>query len=98
MLQTNVVEEIKTHILCSVTLFFFSENLAVYEIMWKNIVERVRPQMTLWRMRIACWITKATHALTLCNTYCFSAATVVARTRLTVTLYVHCLYCFKLTE
>jgi hypothetical protein len=25
---------------------FFPENLAVYEIMWKNIVERGRPQMT----------------------------------------------------
>ena len=33
--------------------FFFSENLAVYEIMWKNIVEQDRPQMTIWRMRIA---------------------------------------------
>jgi len=26
--------------------------------MWKNIVERGRPQMT-WRMRIACWVPKA---------------------------------------
>jgi len=29
--------------------------------MWKNIVERDRPQMTIWRMRIACWIPKATN-------------------------------------
>jgi hypothetical protein len=29
--------------------------------MWKNIVESGRPQMTVWRMRIACWITKATN-------------------------------------
>ena len=36
---------------------FFSENHAIYEIMWKNIVERDRPQMTIWRMCIACWIT-----------------------------------------
>ena len=27
--------------------------------MWKNIVERGRPQMTIWRMRIVCWIPKA---------------------------------------
>ena len=40
--------------------FFLPENRAVYEIMWKNIVERGRPQMTIWRLRIACWITKAT--------------------------------------
>jgi len=33
MLQTKFVEEIKIHILCSVTLF---ENCAVYEIMWKK--------------------------------------------------------------
>jgi hypothetical protein len=29
--------------------------------MWKNIVERDRPQMTIWRMRIACRIMKATN-------------------------------------
>ena len=26
---------------------FFSENYAVYEIMWKNMVETYRPQMTI---------------------------------------------------
>ena len=40
--------------------FFFFENRTFYEIMWKNIVERGRPQMAIWRMRIACWILKAT--------------------------------------
>jgi hypothetical protein len=24
--------------------------------MWKNILELDRPQMTIWRMGIACWI------------------------------------------
>ena len=38
--------------------FFPPENRAVYEIMWKNMVQRGRPQMTVRRMRIACWITK----------------------------------------
>jgi len=33
MLQTKVVEKIKTRILYQVTFFFF-ENRAVYEIMW----------------------------------------------------------------
>jgi hypothetical protein len=41
--------------------FFFFENRAVYEIMWRNIVDLGRPQMTIWRMRIACWIPKATN-------------------------------------
>ena len=27
--------------------------------MWKDIVEPDRQQTTVWRMRIACWITKA---------------------------------------
>ena len=32
--------------------YFFFENRTVYEIMWKNIVQPDRPQMTIWRMRI----------------------------------------------
>jgi hypothetical protein len=59
MFQTKVVETIKTHILYS-KIFFF-ENRAVYEIMWENIVETGRPQMTIWCMRVACWIPKATN-------------------------------------
>jgi len=27
--------------------------------MWKDTVEPERPQMTIWRMGIACWIRKA---------------------------------------
>jgi len=62
MFQTKVVEKIKTHILYEIA--FFSENRAVYEIMWKNTVDPDRRQMTIWRMRIACWITKATNTHT----------------------------------
>jgi hypothetical protein len=39
---------------------FFFENPAVCEIVWKNVVKPDRPQMAIWRMRIACWITMAT--------------------------------------
>ena len=53
------VEKIKTHILCSIHFFF--ENNAVDEIKWKYIVEWGRPQMTVWRTGIACWIPKATN-------------------------------------
>jgi hypothetical protein len=67
----------------------FFENRAVCEIMWTNTVERHIQQMT-WRTRIACWINKATHTLTICNISCFSPVTVVARTRL-LTLYLRCL-------
>jgi hypothetical protein len=62
MFHTNVVQEIKTHVLCSI--IFCSKIRAVYEIVWKNTVGRVRPQMTIWRMRIACCITKPTHTHT----------------------------------
>jgi hypothetical protein len=39
---------------------FFFLNRAVYETMWKNIVEVGRRHMTIWRMLIAGWIPKAT--------------------------------------
>jgi len=68
MFQTKVVEEIKTHILFSVT-FFSLENRAVYEIRWKNIESRMGPQMRIWRMHIACWIAKATHTNTHTHTH-----------------------------
>jgi len=34
------------------------------------------------------------HTLRICSNYCFITTTMVARTRLSVTLYVHCLSCF----
>ena len=78
------------------TLFFFFENNADYEIIWKNIVEPERPQMTKWRVRSSRKIAKATNSVKISNTYCFSTSTVVAGTHLTVTLYVHCLSCKRL--
>ena len=41
--------------------FFFFQKSCVYEKMWKNIVEQGRPQMTIWRIRTAFWIIKATN-------------------------------------
>jgi len=38
------------HILCPV--IFVVANCAVYEMMWKNIVETGGPHMTIWRMRV----------------------------------------------
>jgi hypothetical protein len=57
--QTKFVEKITKQISCSITLL--AESRAVYEIMWKNIAERGRPQMTVWRMWIACWMPRATN-------------------------------------
>jgi hypothetical protein len=41
---SNMVEKMKTHILCSVTFFPKNEML---EIMWENTVEPDRPQITV---------------------------------------------------
>ena len=35
--------------------------LGVKRLMWKNMVETDRPRMAIWRMRIACWVPKATN-------------------------------------
>jgi hypothetical protein len=107
---------------------FFSENSAIYAITSKNVVGTDRPQITIWSIRVACWIIKVTrlranmhtptrpcthtprrthtHACSLClsfflslslslslththththteicNTLCFSTATMVTRRR-----------------
>ena len=43
--QTKVVEKIETRNLFSIALFFL--NHAIYEIMWKYMVEPSRSQMTV---------------------------------------------------
>ena len=42
-------------------MFVYLENRAVYEIMLNNTAELGRPQVTIWSMRIACWLLKAKH-------------------------------------
>ena len=61
----------------------FSENGAVYETMWKNIVQPDRSQMTIRRMRFACWIVKATD----------THSEYVIRIALSRQQLVHCLSC-----
>jgi hypothetical protein len=63
--------------------------------LWEN-KDHDKPRMTIWRMRIACWINKVTKTLKVPNTCCFSTATILAWTRLHVTLELHCLTCFRL--
>jgi hypothetical protein len=87
-------EKVKTHILCSVTFFF--ENLAVYEIMWKNIVQPDRSQMTIWRMHIACWIPKATETHSQYVILIVFHGNNGYANEPQFTLYVHCLCCWSL--
>jgi hypothetical protein len=46
----------------------FLENRAFYEIMWENIVQPDSPQGTIMRMRITCWLPKATSTISECVT------------------------------
>jgi hypothetical protein len=43
-------------------------------------MELAQLPMTIWRMRITCSKPKATNTLRICNTYCFSTATMVGGT------------------
>ena len=68
----------------------FVENRTVCEIMWKNTVQPDRPQMTIWRMRFACWIPRPTDTpWKYVIFYHISTATVVTRTWLDSTVYTH---------
>jgi len=91
----RLVGKIKTHILFSVK--FSPENLAVYEIMWKNTAG----QVTDGNMAHShCMLEKEMYRNTLriCNVYCFSTAKMVTRRRLNERFYVNYLSCFVLTK
>jgi hypothetical protein len=45
---------------------FFFVTRAINGIMWNNIVGPDRPQMIIWHMYIACWITRSTN---MCSEY-----------------------------
>ena len=97
MFETKVVEKIKTRVFCSVP-FSPSENRALCDIKWKNVVKRDRLQMAIWRMRIACWIPNATDTQ-------LEYVTIIAfplqqwlheRAWMLCYTYVHSLHCYEL--
>ena len=65
--------------------------------MWWNIVDLDGPQMTIWRIHIACWINKATNTLLEYFMIAYTAR-IVARTGPNVTLYIPCLSCCSLNS
>ena len=60
MCQAIVAQKKKTHFMFD-DFFFFFENRAVYEIMWKNAIQPEATDNITWRMRFARWITKGTN-------------------------------------
>jgi len=84
MFQIKVVDKIKTHKVCSITLF---ENRAVYAMMWKRMTEPDRPLMSLWYG--ACTLragygNRHTHSEYV-TIIAFFTATMVTRTCLSIT-------------
>jgi len=55
MFQKKVVEKIKTHTIYAIIFF---QKIVPFYIMLKNTVEAAYDNI-VWRMRIACWITRA---------------------------------------
>jgi len=80
------LEKLKTLILCSMT---FTENRAVCEIMWKNMIKPDRLQVTINLAYPHCLLYR--HILRIRNNHCFSTATTDTRKSLNLPLYVHCL-------
>ena len=54
---------------CVFKKFFFPKIVQFMRKCGKNIVQPDRPQMTVWCIRIACWIPKASHAHTHTHTH-----------------------------
>ena len=90
VLDKNCRENRHTHFKFSNPFFFFFFRKSC--LLWH--VEKILQSGTghIWQYG-ACWLNKTTHTHTICNTYCFCTASMLARTRLNVTLYVHCLSC-----
>ena len=58
--------------------------------MWKNTVESGRPQMQYGACALHTgYLGLQTHTLSLCDTHCFSTATLVSRKRFNVAFYIH---------
>jgi len=81
------------HILCSVT--FYRKSCCL----WDNVEKYCRDwqttggNMAYSQCMMDSWDFR--HTLRICNTYCFSNATMVTRTRLNATLYIFCLSCYS---
>ena len=83
--HTKVVQKIES----TFYVWLFVEKHVIYEIMWWNVAQPDRPQIT-WCMLDTLGYK---HTLRIFNTSYFSAATMVALTCLNVTLYVYWLFC-----
>jgi hypothetical protein len=89
--MTNIpdkfIEKINTHVLCSVSFI-------LYEIMWKNIVQTGRPQMTIWLVHVAFWLpTAAKSPSEYVTLIAFARQKWLHERAPVLRSYVHCLSC-----
>jgi hypothetical protein len=105
---TKVLEKIKTHNIYSVK--FFRKSCRLWDNVKKYGARWATNDVTIWRIGVACWIRKAigkhahthegarahthTHTQTNVSYLLLFHGNIDLRTRLNVTLYVHCLSCF----
>jgi len=93
-ISDTFIERIRYHTFY-VQKLFFSKIVPFMRIMMKNIVEPGRPQMTIWRMRIARWIPKAANT----HSQYVMFTTIPQQQRLhernSMLLHVHCPSCYN---
>ena len=92
--HTKVVEKIKTHILCLATSLFFPKIVEFGRYCDTILYSRTGQRLQYGACVLHAWyLGLHTHTNThrLCRTLCFSTTTMVAWTRLNVTLCAHCL-------
>ena len=86
--RTEAVDKMQTHILYSVS---FSYSCAIWEIMWKNVVEPDRLQTTIQygtrELHVRLLRQEYNHILRIFYSYCFSTATILAQKRLSVVIH-----------
>jgi hypothetical protein len=92
--KKKVAEVFKAHILCSMTFFrlscHLSDNVEKYD-----TARQVTDDNIVRHMRFACWMTKATYTLIICNTCSFPLQQCCHERASALRLYVHCLSCLK---
>jgi hypothetical protein len=97
MFQTKVVQEIKTHILCRITLFSWKSRH-----LWDNVEKYFRAgRATDDNMAHAhCMLgnKRYKHTLTICSTYCFPLQQWLKESASMLRCNVHCLSSFILTN
>jgi len=89
--EKKFVLKIKTHFFGFD--FVFRKSCGLYDNVGKYCRTTETPDDNIAHAHCMLYTKGYKHTLTICNNYCFSTAKIFAQTRLSVTVYVHCLSC-----